>query len=334
MEFCYKISYSKLAKGFRGKLQSNVALQRDRCSAYLAAKLQDFNRQSFSVIDSEAKVMGLKEELEGKIPESKLAFLRTGFDIIGDVAVIEIPEELESKKLIIAKALAKVQPHIKTVCRKLGEREGTFRLRELEILVGKDTRTEHRECGCAYRLDLARVYFSPREATERQRIALQVRPKETVMVMFAGVGPYAIMIAKKQKPARVYAIEINPDAFKYMKENIRINKVSDKVEPVLGDVKKVARNFYGKCDRVVMPLPKEGYKFLPYAFRCLKTKGGIIHFYHYAHEDDLYSEAEGLVKKAAKKAGRSIKILARRKVLPYGPRVFKVCLDIKAGKSK
>jgi tRNA (guanine37-N1)-methyltransferase len=277
--------------------------------------------------------MGLKEELEGKIPKGKLAFLRTGFDIIGDVAVIEIPQELESRKLLIAKALAKVHPSVKTVCRKLSEREGTFRLRGLEILVGKRTETEHKECGCAYRLDLAKVYFSPREATERQRIAGRVKPKETVMVFFAGMGPYAILIAKKQN-ARVYAIEINPDAFRYMKENVRINGVQEKVEPVLGDVKKAAKAFFGKCDRVVMPLPKEGYKFLPEAFACLKKKGGIIHFYHYAHEDDLFSEAEGLVRRAAQKAGRGIKILKRKKVLPYGPRVFKVCLDIKTGKSK
>jgi tRNA (guanine37-N1)-methyltransferase len=279
--------------------------------------------------------MSLKEELAGKIPKAKLAFLGTGFDIIGDVAIIEIPEELEPKKLVIAKALTKIQPHIKTVARKLSEREGTFRLRELEILVGKGTETVHKECGCSYKMDVAKVYFSPREATERQRIANHVRPKETVMVFFAGIGPYAIMIAKKQpRVGKVYGIEINPEAVKYMKENVRLNKVQEKVEPVLGDVKKASRPFYGKCDRVVMPLPKEGYKFLGETFSCLKPGGGIIHFYHYSHEENLFQEAESLVKKAAQKAGRGFRIIQRRKVLPYGPRVFKVCLDIKVGKSK
>jgi len=278
--------------------------------------------------------MGLKEELAGKIPKGKMAFLRTGFDIIGDVAVIEIPPELESKKSIIAKALQRSQPHVRAVARKLSGREGEFRLRELELLVGKTTETVHRECGCDYKMDVAKVYFSPREATERQRIAEQVEPKETVMVFFAGVGPYAIMIAKKRKPTKVIAIEVNPDAVRYMKENVRMNKVQGKVEPILGDVKTLVRRFYGKCDRVVMPLPKEGYKFLGEAFSCLKKKGGTIHFYYYSHEDDLYSDAEALVKKAARKAGRSIRIIQRRKVLPYGPRVFKVCLDIKVGKSK
>jgi tRNA (guanine37-N1)-methyltransferase len=278
--------------------------------------------------------MSLKEELAGKLTKKQMGFLRTGFDIIGDVAVIEIPEELESKKLVIAKALAKTQPHIRVVARKLSEREGTFRLRELEILVGKGTETVHRESGCLYKMDVAKVYFSPREATERERIARQVKPKETVMVLFAGVGPYAIMIAKKSKSGKIYAIEINPNAVKYMRENVRLNKAQEKVEPILGDVKKASKPYYGKCDRVIMPLPKEGYKFLPQAFSCLKPKGGIIHFYHYAHEDDLFGEAESLVRKAAQKAGRKIRILSRRKVLPYGPRVWKVCLDIKAGKSK
>jgi len=278
--------------------------------------------------------MNLKRELEGKVPKGKMGFLRTGFDIIGNVAVIEIPQELESKKLLIAKALMKVHPSVNTVCRKMSEREGKFRLRKLEVLAGKRTETEHRECGCVYRMDVSKVYFSPREGTERERIASQVKAGETVMVFFAGVGPYAIMTAKKRKPSKVYAIEINPDAVKYMKENVRINGVQEKVEPVLGDVKRLAKNFYGKCDRVIMPLPKEGYRFLPEAFACLKNKGGIIHFYHYAHEEELFQEAEGLVRRAAQKAGRGVKILKRKKVLPYGPRVFKVCLDIKVGKSK
>jgi tRNA (guanine37-N1)-methyltransferase len=273
--------------------------------------------------------MGLKEELAVKLTKKQMVFLRTGFDVIGNVAIIEIPEELKAKKLVIAKALAKTQPHVKTVARKLSEREGAFRLRKLEILVGKSTETEHKECGCVYRLDVAKAYFSPREATERQRIAGQVKPRETVMVFFAGVGPYAIIIAKKQKPAKVYAIEMNPDAVRYMRENVRINGVQEKVEPVLGDVKKASRPFYGKCDRVVMPLPKEGYRFLPEAFACLKKKGGIVHFYYYAHEENLFHEAEGLVRKAARKAGRAVKVVERRKVLPYGPRVFKVCLDVK-----
>ena len=277
----------------------------------------------------------MRDELAGFLTKKQMAFLRTGFDVIGDVAILEIPEELEPKKLTIARALLKAQPNVKTVCRKLGGREGKFRLRGLEILAGQGTETVHKENGCFFRLDVSKAYFSPREATERQRIASQVRPKETVMVMFAGMGPYAIMIAKKQRAvARVYAIEINPDGVEYMVESLRMNKVQEKVEPILGDVKNSAKPYYGKCDRVIMPLPKEGYKFLPQAVACLKPQGGIIHFYHYAHEDDLFSEAEALVRKAAKKAGRPIKILSMRKVLPYGPRVFKVCLDIKAGKSK
>jgi tRNA (guanine37-N1)-methyltransferase len=291
--------------------------------------------------------MSLKEELEGKIPRSKLAFLRTGFDIIGDIAIIEIPKELEPKKRVIAKALQRSQPHIRAVARKLGEREGAFRLRELELLVGKSTETVHRECGCSYKLDVAKAYFSPREATERQRISGHVKPKETVMVFFAGVGPFAIMIAKKQMlegrrrkspsgkgAGKVYAIEMNPEAVNYMRENVRINGVQEKVEPILGDVKTASWPFYGKCDRVIMPLPKEGYRFLLHAFACLKPGGGTIHFYSYAHEDDLFQEAEGIVKKAAKAARRKVSIKGKRKVLPYGPRVFKICLDIKVGKSK
>lgn len=251
------------------------------------------------------------------------------FDIIGDVAVVEVPEGGNEKE--IAERIVEKHPHVRTVLGKAGQREGEFRTRKLEKICGKDTKTEHREHGCRFRLDVSKVYFSPREATERQRIAEQVKPKETVMVFFSGIGPFNIVIAKKKPNVeKAYGIESNPDAHEYAVENARINKVGHVFVPVLGDVKEAARKYFGKCDRVVMPLPKEGYRHLPEALKCIRRgTGGVIHFYFYEHESRLFKESVRLVKDAARKTNKSVRILNKRKVLPYGPGVWKVCIEFR-----
>jgi len=278
--------------------------------------------------------MGLREALKGKIPQDKLNLVPSSYDIIGSrekaVAVVEIPEEVKDFEAEIANAIMQIHRNVKSVLEKSSERFGDFRLRRLRLILGeKDTEVLHKEHGYLLKLDPAKVYFSPREATERQRIASQVKPNEFVMVFFGGVAPYAIAIAKKQPQVkRVVSIELNPDAHSYALENVKLNKVSNKVFPVLGDVKEKFKDFVGKCDRVVMPLPKGAYKFLNEAFQCLKETG-YVHFYHWAPEENLYGKAVELLKKHAEKYGKRVEIIAKRKVLPYAPRIWKVCIDCK-----
>ncbi len=249
------------------------------------------------------------------------------FDIIGDIAILELDEEQDEKEAV--SHLRKTYPHLKTIMKKSGEREGEFRTRKLAKLWGDGTETEHIEHGMCLRLDVASCYFSPREATERQRIAAEVLAKETVMVMFAGVGPFSIAIAKKQpKVKKVYSVEANSDAVGYMEENVKLNACKYVVEPILGDVKDACKPHYGRCDRVVMPLPREGYKFLPIATACLKPKGGIIHFYYVGHAENMFKEASGTAKEHCRRLGKKCKIIGQRKVLPFGPGKTKVCLDI------
>jgi tRNA (guanine37-N1)-methyltransferase len=275
--------------------------------------------------------MKLHDFLKDKLSRAELELVPRAFDIIGDIAIIEIPAELKKRKSVIAKALKSLNPRIKTVCNKTGERSGEFRLQALEILLGKETTTEHREAGCMFRLDVKKTYFSGREATERQRIASQIKPGESVLVMFSGVGPSPITIAKTQpKVDKVYGVDINPEANRYALENVRINRVQLKVEPICGDVRQVCPKLKLKFDRILMPLPKGAHAFLDVAFRCLK-KGGIIHFYHWDKEEDLYTNALKFVQTAAKKTGKKVKILQKKRVLPYGPRVWKTCIDFRVG---
>jgi len=268
--------------------------------------------------------MSLKDEL--KVADAEK--VKRSFDIIGDIGIIEADGSLRGKGKAVADAFMRTHHNVRTVCVKLGERGGKLRLRKLKKLAGNGFETVHTEFGCRYKMDVRKVYFSPRESTERKRIADQVKPGETVLVMFSGVAPYAIMIARTVRDAHVTCIELNKDACKYASENTKLNKVSDRVEIICGDAGKEWKRFSGTCDHVVMPAPTEAYRYLDEAIACAR-KGGVVHFYFIGHEDDLYSEAEGIVKNACAEVGRKFRIVGRKKVLPYAPRIWKVCLDVK-----
>lgn len=272
--------------------------------------------------------MDMIELLEKRLPPHELKHLKGSFDIVGDVAIVEIPDELVHREKDIVEALVELNPRIKTIYSKGSARKGVYRLRDFKLIYGEEKETEHTEHGFRIRLDVRKVYFSPREATERQRIARQVKRNETVMVMFAGAGPYALAVAKTQPRVRkVYAVEINPDACKYMSENVRINKAGDKIVPIMGDVEEECEKYFGKCDRVIMPLPKGAYEYLKIAAKCLKEKGGTIHYYFWSSEDGL-GEIKEMVEVDLQSLRKKIKSLKTIKVSEYGPKTLKFCMDI------
>ncbi len=272
--------------------------------------------------------------LADKVDEDKLKLVPRSYDLVGSgkktVAIVEIPEELKGEKNLIGEAILKINKNVKSVLSKLSGRKGTYRLKDYELIAGaNDTEVIHKEHGYNLKLDPRKVFFSPRELTERQRVASQVKAGETVLVMFSGAGPYLVAIAKKQPNVnKIYGIEINPDAHRYAEENVRMNKLSHKIVLINGDVREVCPRLKMKFDRIAMPLSTEGYKYLDLAMNCLKN-GGIIHFYHIGYEMDLFSDAEKIVKNIAEKVEKKIEIVNRVCVLPFGTRNYKICLDIK-----
>ncbi|NOX71835.1 MAG: class I SAM-dependent methyltransferase family protein [Candidatus Micrarchaeota archaeon] len=274
--------------------------------------------------------MNIRDLLKEKLTEEEMCYLITSYDVVGNVAIIEIPEEIRDKKKDIAEAIMQIHKNVHNVCMKTGGREGEFRLNKLELIAGSTTKTEHRENGCRMMLDVSKVYYSPRESTERLRITEMVKDGERIMVLFAGVGPYAVVIGKKRPNVeKIYAIEINPDAVECMKDNIRINKLQTKVIPILGDARKESEKYYGTIDRVIMPLPKEAFTFIDIAFLLLKPEGGIIHLYHVEDINTPLSLVEDKIKEISHDLGIDYEIMGRKKVLPYGPRVWKMRIDIK-----
>jgi len=258
------------------------------------------------------------------VPDHLKHLLPSSFDIIGNIAIIELPEELMQYGKAVGEAILKAHKHIKAVFAKGSAVSGEFRVRELIHLAGeKRTETLHKENGIKLKLDVAKVYFSPRLATERMRVFKKAKEGEIVFDMFAGVGPYSILLAKKVR--LVFACDINPWAIKYLEENKELNKTSN-VIPVLGDVRKVAGRI--KADRVIMNLPKFAHEFLRDAMLSVKS-GGIIHYYGFSHEDNLFGEHEEKIKTVARELGRRVEFLERRKVRSYAPYQYNIAIDFK-----
>lgn len=268
--------------------------------------------------------------LEDKLPPHLLASLPHAIDFIGDIAIIELPPELESHKPLIGEAILNAHKRVSTVLAKSSAVEGVFRLRKFEVIAGQSkTETVHREHGCSYYVDVAKTYFSPRLSHEHNRVASQVNEGETVVDMFAGVGAFSILIAKKHENIRVFAIDVNPEAIKYLEKNIVANRVQGKVIPILGDVRKVTKKQLVRvADRVVMNLPEKVIEYIDVACEALKPKGGIMHYYEFAKAPNPIETAKVRLTEAVKKANRNIsKVVFAKTVRATAPFEWQIVVD-------
>ncbi len=269
----------------------------------------------------------LKEALLSKLSIEEFAFAPKSFDSFGDIAVIEIPKELNKKKKIIGQTLIDIQPRFRTICSIESNHEGEFRVQKLKVIAGKkDLIASYKESGILLKIPLGEVFFSPRLSNERLRIAKEIKKGEVVGCFFSGVGPYPIVFAKNSLMKRAVGIELNPIAHKFAIENLVLNKCSNKIDFVFGDVKKVYKKFKNTFNRIAMPLPHTGYQFLDEAFFCIKKKG-IIHFYEIIEKDN-FKLVENQIKDSAKRMNKKIRIISKKKVRQFSPSKEQVVFDI------
>lgn len=268
----------------------------------------------------------LKSALEGEFSERELGVMNRSYDVVGNIAILEIPKELKGREKTIANTLINLNKNIKTVLKKKDIHKGEFRTQELSYIAGVRTKeTVHKENGCLMKLDVEKVYFSPRLSTERKRIATLVRPGERVLVMFSGCGPYPMVISRNTKAAEIVGIEKNRIAHEYALKNAALNKAGN-VNLICGDVRKEVPKLKGKFDRILMPLPKDADTFLDMAFRAAK-KGTTIHLYLFL-DTDKFEEGKIRVKAIASGNGKKIRFLGLTRCGQYSPTTFRVCLDL------
>ncbi|WP_435076539.1 class I SAM-dependent methyltransferase [Halococcus sp. AFM35] len=255
------------------------------------------------------------------MPADVLGFEPT-YERLGDVVLVDEDDEGRAER--IAAAVMDSALPVKTVLNRASKVTGEFRTREWDHLAGDGARTVHREYGCEFALDIAEVYFSPRLATERHRVTEKIEAGERVVDMFAGVGPFAIPAAKRG--ADVVAVDVNPVAIEYLRENARRNGVEDRIEAIEGDVRAVAADYENWADRLVMNLPHSADEFLDAAVR-LAGDDCLVHYYDIQHESDPYGPGERAIRAAADTY--EVTVETRQSVRSYAPHELNVRLDVR-----
>jgi len=252
-----------------------------------------------------------------------------GQDILGNIAILKFDwgEKFAGKK---KEALKFLREHkgVRTVLEKTGKFSGRLRTLKTKFLAGeKNLEALYRENGCEFRFNVESCYFSSRLASERLEIAKLVKKNENVLVLFGGVAPYAIVIAKLSKPNKVVSVELGRECNKYAEVNVKRNKVGDIVSIVGGDVRKVLPKMKEKFSRIVMARPNLKGSFLDVAFPRVK-KGGIVHYYGFYKEDEVEKMIK-MIFDEAKLAGRRIKVLGIKKAGDIGAYRYRYRADLK-----
>ena len=274
----------------------------------------------------------LKKALENVLTEKESDELISAFDQIGEIIIVRIPDSLLSKKKIIGEALLEEVKIVRSVFYQASAVEGNFRTRDLEILAGEDnTETEYKEFGCRFRVDVKNAFFSPRLSTERERIANLIQNGEIMTNMFAGVGMFSIMAAKKKK-CTVYSLDINPIASKLCETNIGLNKLAGEVISINGDASEIIKSqLMGKSDRTLMLLPERSDEFLESAINTTKD-GGIIHYYSHIHADKKIDAGKLSEEHYLSVTPVKSEILDSKIVRAVGPRYYQTVVDVKISK--
>ncbi len=276
------------------------------------------------------KQESLENLLEKKLDPENLINLPKSVDIIGDIAIIELSPEIEENKREVGSALLKVFNNLKTILVKKSPITTSYRVRDYECIAGEDkTITKHKEFGCEFFVNLSKAYFSPRLSFEHNRIATNVNDKDVVVDMFSGVGPFSIIIAKRFKKIKVYAIDINPEAVKFLLKNIFHNKVKEKVTAVFGDAQETGDKYLRKtANRVIMNFPSNAINYVQSACNILKQEGGTIHYYTFMDDSSSLEDKIIELKNEVAKAGREIhEIIYSREIKDIAPRKFQIVID-------
>ena len=254
------------------------------------------------------------------------------FNVLGNVAIVNFDKSFKlNEKKKFAKEIIKNNKSVKTVLEKSGNFKGRLRKMKTLVLAGeKSKEVLYKENGCVFRFNVDETYFSPRLSNERKEITSEIKKDDEVLVMFAGVAPLPIVIAKNSKAKIVYSNEINRKANEYAELNIGKNKVKEKVFLIPGDVKKVAKKLKEqkkKFDVIAMPRPQLKDSFLEQAF-MLSKKGTRIYYYDFCLIEDLDKIVEK-VKQEAKKAKKKIKILKIKNAGELAPYKIRCRVDFR-----
>jgi tRNA (guanine37-N1)-methyltransferase len=251
------------------------------------------------------------------------------FNILGNLAIVNFPKKFTAiQKKKFANKILKENKAIKTILEKSGKFKGRLRKMQTKYIAGEKTKEVlYKENNCVFRFNIDTSYFSPRLSNERKEIASQIKKQDEVLVMFAGVAPLPIVVAKNSNPKSIISNEINREANKYAKLNIELNKLKNKIQLTPGDIKKVAQKLKKKFDVIVMPRPQLKDTFLEQAFK-LSKKGTKIFYYDFCNANEINLIVKK-IQEEAKKHKKKIKILNTKKAGEIAPYKVRCRVDFK-----
>ena len=268
------------------------------------------------------KLPDLSAALEDQIPESLLCLLPRGWFILGEVIIVKIHPRLRDYESHIGDALLCYYPRCSTVLADEGI-SGQLRQPVRRTIIGNSSRTTHKENGVVFHLDAREVMFSPGNLRERMRMS-RLGQGEVVVDMFAGIGYFSIPMAVHSRPKRILAIELNPQSYQFLRQNIEANCVQDIVQPILGDC--AVETPQGIADRVLMGMVQVTNRYLETGIAALKP-GGTLHYHQTIPSWQFPEAAVEEVKDAAGAMGCRAEILKCRRVKKFSPGVVHAVID-------
>ena len=258
------------------------------------------------------------------VPDDLRELLPNSHDVVGDIAITKLEEPLLPYRKEIGEAMMRVSPNIRAVFLDGGVK-GEYRIRELELIAGSgSSETMHKEFGTRLLTDPSKVYFNPRLANERARIASLVKPGEIIIDMFAGVAPFGSVICRNAQPEKVYSIDLNPECEHYMRENVRLNHITN-MECMIGDSTVLVKDL-PQADRVLMNLPQIADRFLDVALSKAKI-GGMVHMHRIMERAELPGYPE-LLKTQMSEKGYGMDVVQVTELKTYSPTMSVYVFDI------
>ena len=232
-------------------------------------------------------------------------------DIIGNIAILKFPRRtFWIVKKFKSRAFLKNNKSVETVLEKVGGFSGKLRTPTTKYLAGLKTKeATYAENNCVFKFNIDKTYFSPRLSNERKIVSEEIvklskKSGTKILVMFAGIAPYPIVIAnslkKSGKTATIISNDLNKDANEYAKTNIVINKFENYISVVGGDAKNLSSKINYKFDIILMPRPNLDDTFLKTAL-TLSKKGTTIFYYGFGTKEKVLMEIK---REAGKHIGR------------------------------
>ncbi|TRZ55361.1 class I SAM-dependent methyltransferase family protein [archaeon] len=272
----------------------------------------------------------LRERLKDILNENELNLLPRSYQIVGKILLLKLKPGILKHKKIIGAAIIEILPYIKTAClqKQISDKE---RKPDVEVIAGKESFiTLHRENGCLFEIDVSKSMFSKGNKAEKVRLASLIKPGETVIDMFAGIGYWTIPVAKTTKAKKIFAIDINDEAADFLEKNVLLNNVSMKVDILKGDCRNFIDLLENAADRIIMGYLFGTEKFLPAALKM--AKGGCTIHFHRNVEMEKIEILKKNIAETAEKSGCEIEFIHIGKVKSYAPKIWHIVMDLKVQK--